>query len=385
MGARLAIPVLSALVVATPAFAAWAAPFNVDPAGLADTAEPGSVLVWPKFVQGEVTVDAGLAGQAQEDRTTIELGAVCPANWPGGFCPEGTPVKVRLHWVCPALEGVNSQICQETDFDVRLTVNGKATFNPGAVVNGVTVPITDTGDNTVVTPAPCPMGYLIGWAESTSDVPIAFNGLIGDVIQRNTPTDLQAESALAIQADPAIPVGTRVPRATPVGLGWALPFDGQDGGYAAVTGQFLGDVRYTDDLHPPFNDGSLIVLTLDVFSNLINSETTAALDFFNEKEAVTSTAIHFICWGQFQLTAIDPSLTVEGQGTRKGIVISGQAQSQNPFTGAIMPATMLAFFQDTESPVTGPVPPGAIPFQTRSYTLRTSNNSIPVPTVFEGF
>lgn len=370
IGARLLIPVVPALVMATPAFSA---PFTVDPPGLADTAEPGSVLVWPKFVQGTVAVDAGTPGAATEDKTTIELGAVCPANEVnaigGCLIPDNTPVRVRLHWVCPgATVGASPNICQETDFDVVVTLNGKATFNPSQNVG--------TGDNTVVPSAPCPQGYLIGWAVSNSEVPIAFNGLIGDSVQRNTATDLQSESALAIQADPTLASFAPVTVGpAPGGLGYTLIFDGNPGDYAMVTGQFEGDVRYTDDINPPFNDGSLILLTLDVASNLTNDQTEVALDFYNEKEVLTSTAADFICYAQYQLTAIDPNLDVENQGTRKGIVVSGQAIDAD--TGANR--TLLAFFQDTEGPAAGVVN------QTRSYTIRPSNNSVPIATRFVAF
>src|ERR1700758_3756592 len=47
---------------------------NQDPAGLADTAEPGAVLIFPKFAQGSLTLDSA----ALVPRTQIEIGAVCP-------------------------------------------------------------------------------------------------------------------------------------------------------------------------------------------------------------------------------------------------------------------------------------------------------------------
>ena len=55
------------LVLATPAFA-------LLPAGLSDSQQPGSVIVYPKFASmPAVTVDGNTV-----PRTEIEIGAVCP-------------------------------------------------------------------------------------------------------------------------------------------------------------------------------------------------------------------------------------------------------------------------------------------------------------------
>ena len=52
----------------------------------------------------------------------------------------------------------------------------------------------------------------------------------------------------------------------------ALLFDGAPGHYQAVTGQVLGDVRYTNTTTgPTFSVGVLTLLTLDVKSNRPNN------------------------------------------------------------------------------------------------------------------
>jgi hypothetical protein len=372
--ARLLIPMFSALLTDTPALAQLV---TTDPPGLADTAAPGSVLVWPKFVQRIVTVDPGAPGAAVEDKTTIELGAVCPGadvgNPAGVLCQTDEPVRVRLNWVCPAATvGASGGICQATGFDVVFSVNGKATFNPSQN--------TGTGDNTVVPMSPCPTGYLIGWAVDDSDRPIKFNGLIGDAIQRNTPTDLQSESALAIQADPRLANAALVTTApAPGGLGYTLLLDGQPGDYQMVSGQFEGDIRYSSDAAPPFSDESIILLTLNLNSNLTNPATDVALDFYNENETLTGTAVNFICWAQYQLTAIDPSLTVGSQGTRKGVVVSGQAVQFNQQTSQYDNVTLLAVIQTTEGALSG------VANQIRSYVVRPASNSVPIPAQFVAF
>src|SRR6516162_7222110 len=59
---------------------------------LADPSEPGSVIVYPKWRTGTVSVDGVTLPQ-----TEIELGAVCPV---GAVCAEHQSIKVRFHWVC---------------------------------------------------------------------------------------------------------------------------------------------------------------------------------------------------------------------------------------------------------------------------------------------
>ena len=61
----------------------------------------------------------------------------------------------------------------------------------------------------------------------------------------------------------------------------ALFFDGAPGHYQAVTGQVLGDVRYTNlTTGPTFSLGVFTLLTLDVKSNRPNNPVFVDLDFF---------------------------------------------------------------------------------------------------------
>ena len=52
-GARLAVLLVPALALAAPAFA------QVRATTLSDSQEPGSVIVFPKFIQGTVTLPEG--------------------------------------------------------------------------------------------------------------------------------------------------------------------------------------------------------------------------------------------------------------------------------------------------------------------------------------
>ena len=119
---RVWLLLLPALALATSAFAQE----------LADTQEPGSVIVFPRFTMGSFTVHPGTAGQFVAARTVIEVGTVCPI---GVVCAFGDKVNVHFHWVCPPVAG--STICTETDFVVPFTVdpNGggdKLTFTMSA-------------------------------------------------------------------------------------------------------------------------------------------------------------------------------------------------------------------------------------------------------------
>src|SRR5262249_62096853 len=105
-GEQLAGLLVSALaLLATPALA------QVRPTTLSDSQEPGSVIVFPKFIQGTVSLPPGLPGDAlsadtltpvaQDPITELEIGVVCPK---GVICPEHQPVKIRFHWVCATTE-----------------------------------------------------------------------------------------------------------------------------------------------------------------------------------------------------------------------------------------------------------------------------------------
>jgi hypothetical protein len=125
-GACLAVSLAPALALATPAFA------QVRSATLSDATEPGSVIVFPKFINGSPVAlpEGGVA-----PITELEIGVVCPK---GVTCAEHQPVKIRFHWVCGTTEAnlAGSFICQETDFDVNATVFEKIVLVPdGAAQN----------------------------------------------------------------------------------------------------------------------------------------------------------------------------------------------------------------------------------------------------------
>jgi hypothetical protein len=361
-GARLAVALVPALVLATQAFA------QLRDTKLSDPQEPGSVIVFPKFIRGTVTLPEGATPASASE---LEIGVVCPKDV---TCAEHQAVKIRLHWVCGTSEAdlAGSFICQETDFDVTATVYEKIVLTPDGSFPGVStrnVPF-----------ATCNKGYLIGWVISpTDDGPIKFDGLIGDAVIRESGTAQAAYPAIPIQADPALANAAAI---TTNGNG-ALLFDGLPGHYQAVTGKVLGDVRYSNRTTGPlFNRGFLTLLTLDVKSNRPNNPVFVDLDFFaapgsfigNENQL--STATEFICWEEIAIDRINANLTTAVMG-RKGVFASGAAEKVGIFgiqddTG---PTTLLGLSENLEGPL--PTAPWA---RATYYTL--FNDSVAVPTRF---
>ena len=324
---------------------------------LADSQEPGSVIVFPKFIRGFVAPDG-----VPTPRTEFEVGVVCPK---GALCFELQRVKIRFHYVCGTDEGdvSNSFICRETDFDASTTVNGKLIFNPEAT----------TPPGNFITPFPqCQRGYLIGWVIDQFDRPIKFDGLIGDAVLRESSTAVTAYTAIPIQAHPELVTGGLI------ALGGAgnLVFDGGPGHYQAVTGRIFGDVAYD----APRRATNLTLLTLDVKSNRPNYPTFVDINFYNAQEALLSSSTEFICWGERQLsTQIDSNLTGAAMGSRKGVFVTDLAE-KIPIFGInddAGPATLLGLVETLEGPNANV--PG---LAERQYIYGVFNDSVPVPTVF---
>jgi hypothetical protein len=351
--ARSLLLLIPALALAMPAFAQ-----DRDPT-LSDSQEPGSVIVFPKFIRGTVTVDGVVTPQ-----TEIEYTVQCPTALED-TCPLHQTVLVRFHWVCPG----SPSICRETDFFIPSTVNEKVVLTP----NGVPFPgVTSPGAGQIAPRAECPRGYLIGWVvDPTTLQPIRFDGLIGDAVLRVSGTAVSAYNAIPIQAAAG-------PQRGPITLvGGALRFDGLDNHYQAVTGAILGDVKYVRQVGTggTFTDTFLTLLTLDVQSNRPNDRVFVDLEFFGGNPSVIgnenelSTSASFVCWQEFQLdTDIDENLNQVFMGRK------GTFQSDTAVTGAGVPVTLLGLVEVDEGPAPEPLD--------RSYITSLSNDSVPIPTSF---
>jgi hypothetical protein len=292
--------------------------------------EPGSVIVFPKFAKGTVVVDG-----VTRPQTEIEVRARCPS---GATCTEDEPVKIRFHWVCAgSSDKASNYVCKEADFDVKLSVNGKALVNPEN---------PNLLENNVGSAAPCASGYLIGWVISPSTGrPIKYDGLSGSAILRDGGGMTQSYEAFAIQADRNLAIRAEIatdidPRTgTP-----ALVFDGGAGHYQAVAGAVPENLEY-HKLTGPLSTGKapLILLTLDVRLNRPNYPTFVDLDFRSEEGGLASTAWNFRCWTEIQHPAIDANFTLAGARNHNGVILAGRAEKV-PF-GAVSdipgPVTLL--------------------------------------------
>jgi len=337
-------------------------------AWLNDSEQPGSVLVFPKFIRGTGN-DLGVSGQAVHAITEFEISVRCPD---GATCGARQEVTLRAHWVCPGL-AANGGICNESSFDLTTTVGGSLYFNPeGVTVLGgvVTAQVFPNNATTTIPVPPCPRGYLIVWAIDGSGNAIKFDGLIGDAIIRAPiitfgPTTARAYNAIPIQAGDGV-VNTGDP--TDLNGDGHLDFDGNE--YRAITGRIFGTVRYENAVPPEgVVETDLTLLTLDVASNRPNPLTSVGLNFFTTGEDLVDAGTRFTCWTEQRLTDINSGFTTQRMG-RKGLVESYFAE-QN---GA--PVTLLGLVETQEGYV-GFGLPG------RSYSYLLSHDGNPVVTAFQ--
>jgi hypothetical protein len=281
--------------------------------------QPGSVIVFPEFIRGTVIVDGAIRA-----RNEIEVRARCPN---GAVCAENEPLRVRFHWVCPGREDITSKnVCTESDFDVVLPVNGKASFNPED---------PNLMENGVGSIAPCPTGYLIGWAISpATQRPIKYDGLTGSAVLRNGTGTVGSYEAFTITADRNLSTGAEIATDIDPRTGSpALVFDGAAGHYQSVGATVPAALQY-HKLIGPLSSGEafLILLTLDVRANRPNYPTIIDLELRSDQGGRISIARNFICWTEIRNPNIDGQYTLTGARIRDGIVISGQAVKV-PFVG----------------------------------------------------
>lgn len=344
---------------------------QTSPMELNDAGLPGSVLVFPYFLRGNVDVNGVL-----HPKTEIEINVSCPT---GTLCQEGARVKLAAHWVCPADQNpANKYVCRETDFIMQTTVDATVTLNPDNNPPAVGFFTSTAPPQGGVRVAPCRVGYLVVWVIDQFDRAIKWDGLVGNAVVRPTADAAEAYNAIPIQA-----VSTMALNAfTDVDGSGDLDFDGVSE-YKAVTGTVIGSVRYDELATGPAPDAdavhsTLVLLTLDVRSNRPNAPVFTDLYFYNQFEVPTSTFVEFICWGSFPLYKIDENLTRALQGSRKGYVRSGLATKEDifgindPHTG---PATLLGIIFTRERGTNG--------MAERSYSLSLYNDGVPVPTSFE--
>jgi hypothetical protein len=281
--------------------------------------EPGSVIIFPKFLRGTVAVDG-----ATRPQTEINVQAGCPS---GAACPEDEPVKIKFHWICPGSPELAAKyVCKGSNFEVKLTVDGTASLNPED---------PKLLENNVGSVAPCPRGYLIGWViDPATERPIKYDGLTGSAILRNGSGTIDSYEAVAIQADPNL--ATRAQIVTDIDSrtgASALVFDGGAGHYQAIAGAVTPNLEYRELTGPRSSSGALLILlTLDVRLNRPNYPTSVDLDFHSSQGARASTSWDFRCWTEIENPSIDTNFALIGARTHNAFLISGQA-IKVPFGG----------------------------------------------------
>src|SRR5438445_2324491 len=205
-----------------------------------DSEQPGSVLVFPKFIRG--TIDDLYSAQPFHAVTEFELSVVCPANT---SCSNNA-VFLRANWVCPG--------CAETSFDLKTTIGGTLYFNPEGVVviaNVATANAFPSNATTTIPVPPCPRGHLIVWAVDSAGRAIKQDGLIGDAVIREPtlgrggPCSARGYNAIAIQAGDGV---ANTLDLTDLNGNGALDFNGSE--YQMVDGNIVGTVRYESAITP---------------------------------------------------------------------------------------------------------------------------------------
>jgi len=307
-------------------------------AQLSDSEQPGSFIVFPKFIKGTVTVDGVVTPQSQ-----FEVSVLCPA---GQTCPAGQAVRLLGHWVCP---GNAKTICKELDFVLTTTVNGTVTFDPSRL--GIT--------------APCAQGFLVMWVVNAFNQAIKFDGLIGDAVLRTSAASAAAYNGIPIQAT----AGVLHAAILPLTVGGGFAFDGAAGtAYRGVAGTVFSGLRF-DNLVAPVVNTDLTMLTLDLVSNRPNTPTFVDFLFWNANEVVTSTSTDFICWAEQNLHLdIDGNLTQQSQGTAKGSFVGVASDT------AFAARTLMMIIETKESNLAGALE--------REYSYSTYHNGVVIPTVF---
>jgi hypothetical protein len=355
--------VLLNVAVAAPVAAASVA------AWLNDSEQPGSVLVFPKFIRGSFA-DPFVTGQTAQARTELEISVVCPT---GATCGANQAVTLRAHWVCG---GVG---CAETSFDLKTTVGGSLYFNPEGVtvlLGVITANAFPSNATTTIPLPPCDRGYLIVWAVDGNGNAIKFDGLIGDGLLRDGTDGFpwisgRGYNAIPIQAGDGV-VNTGDP--TDLNGDGHLDFDGNE--YQMITGTIFGTVRYENlatAVEGPV-ETDLTLLTLDVASNRPNALTSVGLDFYTPDEQFVDAGTSFYCWREQRLTDINATFTEQKMG-RKGLVVSTYAQQVDGF-GITKPVTLLGIIETKEFYNAFPT------VISRDYAYSLFNDGNPVATTF---
>ena len=276
-----------------------------------DLEQRGSVIVFPKFMQGTLTID-----NQKRPLTEIEVRAQCPRS---ATCPSSEPVKIRFHWVCPGSNDISTKfVCNASGFEISVPLDGKVSFNPED---------PNLAENRAAS-APCPRGYLIGWVvDATTNKPIKYDALSGGATLRESGGRVETYQAIVIRAESNLASGAEITTdADPRTGSPALVFDGAAGHYQALGATIPSNLEFHKLPGALSSErASLILLTLDVRLNRPNYPTFVEFDFRSDQNVGASNSRNFTCWAEISNPNIDAYFTLAGMRTRSGVVLSGRA------------------------------------------------------------
>ena len=263
----------------------------------AQVAAPGTAIVFPKFKTGFVA--PGLAA------STFEIGVVCPEGLltPSGCSlPQNIGVKLALEWICPGtVQKGAASFCQSVDFELHTTLFGKLQFDANGNVTVAPDP-ADVGPNRITNPS-CPEGYLIAYVVDTLGRPIKFDGLVGEVVLRERPNTASALAGVTFQAQDMELDADLKPR------------------FLRAPTRIAGDVRYERSAAPTVIT-SIILLDLNIRRNNDNPNIRMPIGLYRADESRVSTALHWTCWRQVRLTALDGGPFNQTRMGEKGVIAS---------------------------------------------------------------
>ena len=320
-----------------------------EPAPGSAPEEPGSVVVFPKFLKPAAPVD-----DTTKSSTEIEVRVSCPKDH---TCSDGELVKIRFHWVCPGNQDFDSMlVCKVSKFDLVTPIDSRIVFNPNALaISG--------NDAARVPPAQCTQGYLIGEViDPANNQPVKFDGLTGNAVLRDGDAVLEYP-AIPIRADPVLPNfpagGSAIATGKDTVTGApTLIFDGAPGHYQSIANLLPPGIKFDSQTAPsPLATSSLVLLALDVRSNQPNYPIFVDLTLGNDMGFLWSTSREFLCWTQLQLASPARGQAEALKVDPTGLVLSGQA-AKLPFIGiadAAGPITLLGLVQISHGPGTKPI------------------------------
>lgn len=223
---------------------------------------------------------------------------------------DGDTVGVRFIFICPAQ--TSSTPCPETHRSITLGPHATQVLNVG---------------NEALPPG-CKQGFVVAIAQSTGGAPIASNSLTGsyEIIYNQKPSERTTTgggSAFAIQS-PQISgsllgsINASGRRELTFGLAAnadyiALPFN-LYGDFAAVGRDLAPQPAGFTEV-----DTQLVLLTLNMATNVSNSQSQNTIDVWSEGGAEHSTpGLNFFCWARVNLTDISPFFKNSDLGTTYG-------------------------------------------------------------------